>query len=186
MIHNEFILGEMGGTTAADQRRFADEVLRYENRRRKPTVTGSWQGSEAGSELTRRLVELGLIDDQTSVGIAPSVNDHGLTPTIVANANLGTTGTATITGHDSDGMIEFVPGGSSIAAGDQAAVTFVVARSSGNYAVQLTPLSSAAAALSAPILRATSRTATGFTLARATTALVTGTTYQWTYTIRGY
>lgn len=175
----------MGATTAAENARFADEVLRYEQRRSRPVVTGDWNGSDAGAELVQVLTRAGLVDDQTRLGIVPSVNDHGLPPSITANANLGSTGAASIlSGNDSDFVVQLVPGGTGIAAGNQADVTFVVPRPDGSYTVQITPLSSDAAALAAPVLRGTSRAATGFTLARATTALTTALTYQWSIGVR--
>ena len=184
-LHTAFIVGEMGGVTAAEAQRNADEQLRYVNRRRLPVVAGEWNGSDAGAELARVLQRSGVIDNQTTIGIAPKVGDHGLPPTIVANANLGTTGTASVlSGNDSDFVVEMVPGGSSIASGNQAAVTFSVERPDSGYTVQITPLSSDAAALAAPLIRATSRAGSGFTLARATTALTSGQTYQWSVSVR--
>lgn len=184
-LHTSFIVGEMGGVTAAEAQRNAEEQLRYVNRRRLPVVAGEWNGSDAGAELVRVLQQAGIVDDKTTLGVLPTVGDYGLPPTIVKNANLGTTGTASIlSGNDSDFVVEMVPGGSSIAAGDQAAVTFSVERPDSGYTVQITPLSTQAAALAAPVLRATSRGGSGFTLARATTAFTSGQTLQWSVSVR--
>lgn len=104
----------------------------------------------------------------------------GSAPAIAANANLGSTGVASITeGNDTSGIIQLVPGGTGIASGVQATITWNVAFTGSSYGFVMWPHSSAAAALAAQ-LRPVSRSSTTMDLTVAT-ALITGTTYQWDY-----
>lgn len=102
-------------------------------------------------------------------------------PTIAAAAAAGTTATVTITGNDEEGIIVLVPGGTGIATGTQATVTFGLARPSANYTVHLQPFSSAARTAGATV-GPTSRSASGWSITTGT-ALSSGSTYQWLYRV---
>jgi hypothetical protein len=147
------------------------------------------------SSGTGAFVELAnLTDAQTLVGktlTAPTLNDailglsvetSGTAPAFAALANAGSTATvANSVGNDTAGKIELTPGGAGIAAGAVVTVTFNQARPDTNYIVLLQAANPGAAALVVPLPRPASLSTTAWTLTRETTALVSGTTYQWNY-----
>lgn len=81
-------------------------------------------------------------------------------------------------------MIQLVPGGTGITTGTFLEVDFNVDKPDAKYAVHIQPLSSAARTVGASV-GPTSRLTTKFSLTTGT-ALTSGSTYQWLYTIRGY
>jgi hypothetical protein len=84
-------------------------------------------------------------------------------------------------GNDTEGVIQLTPGGTGITTGTQLTVTFAAARSTGNYAVLLTPMSSAARTAGWNVGPA-SRTTTGWALTSGV-ALSSGSVYQWSYAL---
>lgn len=106
-------------------------------------------------------------------------------PTFTALAAAGSTAsTASSEGDDEAGMIQLVPGGTGITTGTFLEVDFNVDKPDEKYAVHIQPLSSAARTVGASV-GPTSRLTTKFSLTTGT-ALTSGSTYQWLYTIRGY
>lgn len=100
-------------------------------------------------------------------------------------AAAGATGSiAGSAGTDVAGVLQVIPNGAGIAAGTIATLTFGAVMPSGNYAVVLTPASSAARTLGG-VVGPTSRATNNFVIQTAT-ALTAGSTYQWLYLIVSY
>jgi len=102
-------------------------------------------------------------------------------PTIAKSAAAGSTATISITGNDEEGIIVLVPGGTGIATGELAVITFALARPSTNYAVDLQEFS-AAARTAGSTVGPTTRSVASWRLTTGT-ALSSGSTYQWFYRI---
>jgi hypothetical protein len=111
------------------------------------------------------------------------IETTGTSPSIAANANLGATGSAAIAGNDTVGRITLIPGGAGIGAGNQAEITFAVARPDTSYEVFLQPFNDGAANISGPVARPASLAGASWAINRASVALVSGTTYIWSYLV---
>lgn len=106
-------------------------------------------------------------------------------PTFTALAAAGSTATtASSEGDDEAGMIQLVPGGTGITTGTFLDLTFATERSDNKYIVRIQPASSAARTAGATV-GPTSRLTTKFSLTTGT-ALTSGSTYQWFYSVREY
>lgn len=143
------------------------------------------QGSDAVvSRLARKLrfrygVNVAMVGDVAEVSLIAAT-----TPTYTLLAAAGATATAAITGNDDTMQVQIVPSGAGIAAGSVITITFGAARASSNYAVLVSPNSSAARTLGG-VVGGTSRGTGGFDLATAT-ALTSGSTYQWSVRVVNY
>lgn len=102
-------------------------------------------------------------------------------PSIAVQTAAGSTATATITGNDEEGIIVLVPGGAGIATGVQVIVTFGLARPGANFRVNIQPFSAAARTAGATV-GPTNRSSSGWSLTTGT-ALSSGSTYQWLYSV---
>lgn len=111
------------------------------------------------------------------------LHSGGTAPTATVLTAAGTTGAASIIeGNDISGLIQVIPGGTGIASGSIVTLNFAVAYPTSTYSVQITVGSSASRSLTPGNVGATSRTTSGFTIATPT-ALTSGSTYQWYYTV---
>lgn len=114
----------------------------------------------------------------TTEGSGGHLATSGSAPTVAANANVGTTGTASITeGNDTSFRLRIIPGGTGIAVGTICRVTFANAFPAATYGVHVTPASSAARSLTTgigPVSRAP-----GTLDLDSRTALTSGSTYDW-------
>ena len=113
------------------------------------------------------------------------VRDSGsATPSITAGAGAGTDPTISITGTNTEGMIEVVAGATPTAGAAIVSVTFSSTRSSAPRAVFLDEASSAAAARVANVyVNSTSLTTSGFIVSDYGTALTAASTYRWFYRV---
>ena len=114
-----------------------------------------------------------------------SLRTVGTSPTITKLTAGGSTGTVSIPGgNDIAGICQITPSGTGIAAGAVFTINFATAKANGNYAVLLTPGSSAARTYGNH-LGASSRSSTKVEISVAT-ALTSGSNYQWHYLIIPY
>lgn len=105
-------------------------------------------------------------------------------PTITKSAAAGSTATVTITGNDEVGLIQLVPGGTGIATGELAVISFALARRSTNFEIVLQEFS-AAARTAGRTVGPTTRSVSSWRLTTGT-ALSSGSTYQWFYAVKDY
>ena len=125
-----------------------------------PTFTGT---VTAAALTTTGAVTIGDADADTLTLKGLFLTAQVASPTIAKNANLGSTGTASITwGGDTNAVCSLVTGGTGIAAGTLAAITFVTTRAGTNYVPILQAISAAAADAN---IYVTSRGTTGFSIA---------------------
>jgi len=137
---------------------------------------------ESGEEF----VVIGTIDDgsiPTELELPAQIRSIGATPSVSALAAAGSSATVSITGTDTAGMVQLVPGGSGIASGSVLTITFSSPRANGNYFVGLTPNSNAARAVTN--IGPASRSSVSFSLTVGA-ALTSGSTYQWLFFVVGY
>lgn len=124
-----------------------------------------------------------------AVGGAPLILGRlgpGSAPTVAKTAAAGSTATTAgqTGGNDHDGVIELIPGGTGITSGAVLTVTFAHARADTNYTVLLTPLTSAARTAGWAV-GPTNRTTASWQLT-SDSALTSGSTYRWSYAVRGF
>ena len=106
------------------------------------------------------------------------------TPTIAANAGVGTTPTISITGTDTAGKIILTTGTTPTAAADIATLTFNAAYSAAPYPV-LTPGNAATTALGAATGVYPTPSTTTLKLTAGATSLAASTQYVWYYNVIG-
>jgi hypothetical protein len=180
-IHGEVLTDAFGAVNPRDVQRNLDESVAFQGRRPTPIVSGRWDDGSAQRRLMQVLVDLGIVQDETEKGDVTEAGGFGAVPTVTKLTAAGTTGTVTITGNDTQGEINIVPGGTGIAAGSLLTLTFAVERPSAKYNVHISMNSQSARSLASGI-GPTSRATTGFDIdCRA--VLTSGTTYTWGYSI---
>jgi len=120
----------------------------------------------------------GAVTVTSDITLSAHLRASGTAPTVSAGANLGSTGSASITeGNDISFILQLIPGGVGIATGTQCSISFHSSMPGSSYTVMMTPGSSAARTLGM-FCGATSRSASGFDFSTAM-ILISGSTYQW-------
>lgn len=110
----------------------------------------------------------------------------GVSPGIAPGANAGSTGAAALAGTDVSGRILITPGGTGIAAGDYATVTFANPYASTNYGVLLFANDADAAAAGDNVyVDDASQTTSTFKI-RSDIGLTSGNQYIWKYLVIEY
>lgn len=177
-IHAAFVASEYDAAMSADLRRQADETLRYQDRRKRPVLAGTWTNGEAGSELARLLDGMGIIENAAQTGTMPEVHGSGAEPTFTLLA--GTGSLSNCQGTDLAGILAVTPSNTSVN-GSFLQLSFAVTQPTNRYAVLLFPRTTAAQ-LASGNLNTTSHTVDSFDL-RTSTALTNGSDYRWSYVV---
>ena len=175
-IHATFVASEYDAAMSADLRRQADETLRYQDRRKRPVLAGTWTNGEAGSELARLLDGMGIIENAARTGTVPEVHGDGAEPTFTLLA--GTGSLSNCQGTDLAGILAVTPSDTNVT-GSFLQLSFAVTQPTNRYAVLLFPRTTAAQ-LASGNLNTTSHTVDSFDL-RTSTALTNGSDYRWSY-----
>jgi hypothetical protein len=188
-------LRQSGAATPRDLGRELERVKRGAGSapRLRPVVSGTI-GDGSGTfeqSLLDALVRLGHVEARVDAGSPDDdtgdllwvrrTRSTGEAPTVAAGANLGTTGTVSLVGTDRTGLITFQPGGTGIAAGVLATVTFAEPKPDGQYVVLLSADESDAAVWTWYV---GSRSSTAWTL--GTTAVLSTAARRLAYQVEEY
>jgi len=159
----------------------------------EPSWSSSWNAAlvaDNGAESANSAVFLALVNGTMNFEIDKKghIVTGGTAPTIAAQTALGSTGTATIAGTDVAGTITLTPGGTGITTGAQAIITFANAYTSAPKVVKIDPANANAQALTSSTqcaVIAANNTTTTWQVNSGSSALSTGTAYEWTYLVIG-